>query len=297
MYTTWWEQQNTGDNWNYKLTKKGGPAVEVSGGTLTINDGIYSAAQGEGILVRDGTANIWDGTFVGNDNEDYKSQNGENLAGPAASYAFKMYGGTANIYGGSFGKGSSGSGAFVMGTAADKAYANVYGGTFEVNGQAGFSVFEYVNVKFNPYGGENGAGDKITVKGSQAGMTVEYRGAGNSSVEIFGGEFIGDGDPDFSNGIWYSESKTKLIIHDGTFTGSVTSGLYFNVAPEGNVQLSGGKFVGISQNAESSHLLPFNKDKWHYNGAIGMPNKQGEWYPNDYNGLTIDLQNILDILN
>ena len=305
MYTTWWEQQNTGDNWNYKLTKKGGPAVEVSGGTLTINDGIYSAAQGEGILVRDGTADIWGGTFVGNDNEKYKSQNGENLAGPAASYAFKMYGGTANIYGGTFGRKvsddgtplnsySSGSGAFVMGTAADKAYANVYGGTFEVKGQAGFSVFEYVDVKFDPEGGDNGAGGKITVKGTQAGMTIEYRGAGNSSVEIFGGEFIGDGDPDFSNGIWYSESKTKLIIHDGTFTGSVTSGLYFNVAPEGNVQLSGGKFVGISQYAETSHLLSSRRDKWHYNGAIGMPNKQGEWYPNDYNGLTIDLQNILD---
>lgn len=297
MYTTWWEQQNTGDNWNYKLTQKGGPAVEVSGGMLTINDGFYSAAQGEGILVRDGTANIWGGTFVGNDNEDYKSQNGENLAGPAASYAFKMYGGTANIYGGSFGKGSSGSGAFVMGTAADKAYANVYGGTFEVNGQAGFSVFEYVNVKFNPYGGENGAGDKITVKGSQAGMTVEYRGAGNSSVEIFGGEFIGEGDPDFSNGIWYSESKTKLIIRKGTFKGSKTSGLYFNVEPgEGNVQLSGGTFIGNTPNfVEKTAWWGSNGDSYWENGAISAwGSLQGSNLTGyRYNGCEIDYADII----
>lgn len=298
MYTTWWEQQDTGDNWNYKLTKKGGPAVEVSGGTLTINDGFYSAAQGEGILVRDGTADIWGGTFVGNDNEEYKSQNGENLAGPAASYAFKMYGGTANIYGGSFGKGSSGSGAFVMGTAADdKAYANVYGGTFEVKGQAGFSVFEYVDVKFDPEGGDKGAGGKITVKGSQAGMTVEYRGAGNSSVEIFGGEFIGDGDPGFSNGIWYSESKTKLIIHDGTFTGSATSGLYFNVDPgEGNVQLSGGKFVGNTPNfVEKTAWWGSNGDSYWENGAIST---WGSLQGSDltgyrYNGYEIDYADII----
>lgn len=298
MYATWWEQQSYGDNWNYKLTKKGGPAVEVSGGTLTINDGIYSAAQGEGILVRDGTADIWGGTFVGNDNKDYKSQNGENLAGPAASYAFKMYGGTANIYGGSFGKGSLGSGAFVMGTAADKAYANVYGGTFEVNGQAGFSVFEYVNVKFNPYGGENGAGDKITVKGSQAGMTIEYRGAGNSSVEIFDGEFIGEGDPDFSNGIWYSESKTKLIIRKGTFKGSKTSGLYFNVEPgEGNVQLSGGTFIGNTPNfVEKTPWWGSNGgDSYWENGAISA---WGSLQGNDltgyrYNGCEIDYADII----
>lgn len=244
LFDTFYEQQANGDNWNYKLSETGGHAIEVSGGTLTVYNGTYSAAQGEGILVRDGTANIWGGNFYGNDN--YSSQKDGLLAGPAASYAFKMYGGTANIYGGTFGKDSSGSGAFVMGTSTNQAKANIYGGTFDVNGQAAFSVFEYVDVTFTPRGGEKGAGDDITVTGAEAGMTVEYRGNAGSSVTINGGTFSSK-NTGYGNGIWYGEGRVKLTITNGTFTGT-SSGLYFNAVPTNhNVQISGGTFITSSQ--------------------------------------------------
>lgn len=249
LFDTFYEQQANGDNWNYRLSRTGGHAIEVSGGTLTVYNGTYSAAQGEGILVRDGTANIWDGNFYGNDN--YSAQSKGLLAGPAASYAFKMYGGTANIYGGTFGEGSSGSGAFVMGTSTNQAKANIYGGTFDVNGQAAFSVFEYVDVTFTPRGGANGAGDDITVTGAEAGMTVEYRGDAGSSVTINGGTFSSK-NTGYGNGVWYGEGRVKLSITKGTFTGTGTtdsrsSGLMLDDAlTENAVSISGGDFSGVN---------------------------------------------------
>lgn len=249
LFDTFYVQEANGDNWNYKLSKTGGHAIEVSGGTLTVYNGTYSAAQGEGILVRDGTANIWGGNFYGNDN--YSSQKNGLLAGPAASYAFKMYGGTANIYGGTFGKDSSGSGAFVMGTSTNQAKANIYGGTFDVNGQAAFSVFEYVDVTFTPRGGANGAGDDITVTGAEAGMTVEYRGDAGSSVTINGGTFSSK-NTGYGNGVWYGEGRVKLSITKGTFTGTGTtdsrsSGLMLDDAlTENAVSISGGDFSGVN---------------------------------------------------
>ena len=249
LFDTFYVQEANGDNWNYRLSRTGGHAIEVSGGTLTVYNGTYSAAQGEGILVRDGTANIWDGNFYGNDN--YSAQNNGLLAGPAASYAFKMYGGTANIYGGTFGEGSSGSGAFVMGTSTNQAKANIYGGTFDVNGQAAFSVFEYVDVTFTPRGGANGAGDDITVTGAEAGMTVEYRGDAGSSVTINGGTFSSK-NTGYGNGVWYGEGRVKLSITKGTFTGTGTtdsrsSGLMLDDAlTENAVSISGGDFSGVN---------------------------------------------------
>lgn len=267
LFDAFYVQQGYGDNWNYKLSETGGHAIEVSGGTLTVYNGTYSAAQGEGILVRDGTANIWGGNFDGNDN--YSSQEHCGLlAGPAASYAFKMYGGTANIYGGTFGKGSSGSGAFVMGTSTNQAKANIYGGTFDVNGQAAFSVFEYVDVTFTPRGGEKGAGGDITVTGAEAGMTVEYRGNAGSSVTINGGTFSSK-DTDYGNGVWYGEGRVKLIITNGTFTGT-SSGLYFNAVPTNyNVQISGGTFTGVSERHYGTTIFGQNLYPYYINGAIG----------------------------
>ena len=249
LFDTFYEQQANGDNWNYRLSRTGGHAIEVSGGTLTVYNGTYRAAQGEGILVRDGTANIWSGNFYGNDN--YSSQEKGLLAGPAASYAFKMYGGTANIYGGNFGKDSSGSGAFVMGTSTNQAKANIYGGTFDVKGQAAFSVFEYVDVTFTPRGGEKGAGGDITVTGAEAGMTVEYRGDAGSSVTINGGTFSSK-NTGYGNGVWYGEGRVELTITNGTFTGTGTtdlrsSGLMLdNALTEKAVSISGGNFSGVN---------------------------------------------------
>ncbi len=236
-------------NWSYKQSSTGGHAVEVNGGNLTLNGGNYSSQQGEGIIVKSGVVNVFGGTYVGKDN--YLSD-GDNVAGPAASYSFKMYGGTANIYGGTFGlKDGAGSGAFVMGNLETGAMAdaNIYGGTFSVGGQAGFSLFDYADILFVPYGGENGTGSDIVVSGNACGIAVENRST-TVKIEITGGKFYSTGASGSYDGIWYSNANAQLTIRGGTFRGSARSGLYFTVWPSGtNVRLYGGTYVRAGGNS------------------------------------------------
>lgn len=241
--------EEAADNWSYKQSRTGGHAVEVNGGNLTINGGNYSSAQGEGILVKSGVVNVYGGTYVGKDNYSY---NGSNVAGPAASYSFKMYGGTANIYGGTFGlKNGAGSGAFIMGNLETgvMADANIYGGTFSVGGQAGFSLFDYADILFAPYGGENGSGGDIEVSGNACGIAVENRNA-LVKIEILGGKFYSTGYSGAYDGIWYSNPNAQLTIRGGTFQGSARSGLYFNSQPNGGkVSLYGGTYIRAGWNS------------------------------------------------
>ena len=280
-----------GSNWEYRQSRTGGPAVEVNGGSLDIYYGNYSAAMGDGIRVKNGKVNIYNGTFIGADS--YASQAGGIMAGAAASYGFKLYGGAVNIYDGTFGYPkatdlAAGSGAFVMGTSASsKATANIYGGTFEVAGQAGFSVYQYVDVLFDEYGGEGGAGSEIYAKGFEAGMTVEYHvnSDNNTTITVKSGTFEGSGSSAFANGIWYGEGTSQLTIEDGEFIGRVTSGLYFVTAPgtnrsPSNVQLYGGTYQGVAQRGYG-YDGPFRDDyEYYYNGAIGATcsrNWIGSW--------------------
>ena len=240
------------ENWRYQLTRDGGHAVEVSGGNLTIYGGSYSTQQGEGILVKDGTANVYDGTFRGKDS--YKTPG--NAAGATASYAFKMYGGTANVYGGTFGDpNENGSSAFIMGTSEEnRGTANIYGGTFVVGGQSGFSLYDYANVLFDPNGttiGENQGGD-ITVHGLACAIAVE-NSEKRVDLTIYGGEFTSTDQHETYDGIWYSNPNCVLTIMGGTFIGRGRSGLYFERRPNNkqvggvtlsNAQISGGTFIG-----------------------------------------------------
>ena len=238
------------DNWQFKQSLDGGNAVELNGGTLTVYGGTYQANLGNGILVRGGVADIYGGTFSGNDTY---TVNGANVAGAAASYSFKMYGGIANIYDGIFDVSTSGSGAFFMGTAADaKADANIYGGSFVVNGQAGVSIYQYVDVLFAPRGGENGKGGDITVKGDITAVAIEITkneyGIVDSSrapkVEIRGGTFASTTKSNGANanGIWCGNRYAELTISGGTFDGSMAYGIF--IESGASVMLSGGSFYG-----------------------------------------------------
>lgn len=239
-------------NWQYQLTRDGGHAVEVSGGTLTIYGGSYSTQQGEGILVKDGTANVYGGSFRGKDS--YKTQG--DAAGATASYAFKMYGGTANIYGGTFGNlYENGSSAFIMGKSEEnRGTANIYGGTFEVGGQSGFSLYDYANVLFDPNGRETGKnqGSEITVHGLACAIAVESSER-RVDLTIHGGTFTSTNISTTYDGIWYSNPNCVLTITGGTFNGGGRSGLYFEKQPNNkqvggvtlsNAQISGGTFIG-----------------------------------------------------
>lgn len=235
------------DNWNYRQNRTGGHAVEVNGGNLTINGGEFKAQQGEGILVKSGRVKIYGGTFSGHDNYPANGGGGA-VAGPAASYNFKLFGGSVDIYSGTFN--SEGSGAFIMGNSAtDMADANIYGGSFVVSGQAGFSVYDYADILFAPKGGENGQGSDITVSGAATAIAVENSSAA-VRLEIQGGTFKSTGGTDGQrDGIWYSNSNAELIISGGEFRGSARSGLYFERAPDsGKVRLSGGTYIRAGNN-------------------------------------------------
>ena len=220
------------NNWDYRQSSMGGSSVEVAGGTLTIYNGSYSTEQGNGILVKNGTANISGGVYGGQDV--YEANGGGAVAGPAASYSFKIFGGTANISGGTFD--SDGSGAFIMGTSSGSwGTANISGGSFSVTGQAGISVYEY---------GELTVSGNTVVSGAAAGLVIESSD-NPCTVTIEDGTFTGTRTSN-GDGIWCGSTNVTLTVSGGTFTGQSRSGLYFNSyennGDDSPVSLSGGTF-------------------------------------------------------
>ena len=226
-----------GVNWDYYENIRGGPAVQTEGGSLTIYSGNYQAQQGSGILVKNGNVEIYDGSFVGLDAK--RLSNGDLIPGAAASYGFKMYGGTVTIWGGSFGSpDEEGSGAFVTWapygddktpSEDNQAVANIYGGRFDVGGTTGFAVHRNALVTFDPGGpGVVGTNDDILVSGIWTGLTLELRTNGTnytgdmlgSHVVINGGTFEGKGDDTRTtvvNGVWIGESASTMAISGGIF--------------------------------------------------------------------------------
>lgn len=211
-------------NWQFKANLTGGSAVEVTGGNLNVYYGTFTAAQGDGIFVKGGNAVINGGSFSGNDEyADGDDNNDIDLrAGIAASYAFKMYGGTVTINGGSFE--SQGSGAMIIGTSEATASATINGGEFIASGQTGFSVYNYARVSFTS--------TDVKVKGVAAGLTVEGIHNGSSwfglvtninyqpsTVEIKGGTFTGTGGLGRGDGIWLDNKYVTMTITGGTIDG------------------------------------------------------------------------------
>lgn len=144
--------------------------MKIDGGSLSVYGGSYEAGQGDGIAVFGGErVQIFGGTFVGRDSywidgsgTYYGGGNVTPRSGPAASYAFKAYGGTTEIYGGIFGTvaaGEVGSGAYVTGDSEEeRARVTVADGTFSVSdgnsgGQMGFAVGPYAEVTFGTRAG------------------------------------------------------------------------------------------------------------------------------------------------
>ena len=225
------------DNWDYYWNMKGGDAVKVDGGELAVYDGTYKAAQGNGILTRGGTANIYDGIFTGGYNSTYHA-----TTGAASTYSFKAYGGTVNISGGDFV--SAAEGAFVMGTSAsDK--VTITGGNFRAQGPTAFATWNGATVEFDDTNSE--IENKITVSGESTGLTVEQVSSGWSSqnITIKSATFESTNQNESNkNGIWYGNGNAKLTISGGSFTGSTGSGLRIDASPGNNIQLSGGTYRG-----------------------------------------------------
>ena len=133
--------------------------------------------------------------------------------------------------------------------------------------------------------------EDITAVFSVVTYTVKYDN--NTTITVKDGTFEGSSD-NFSNGIWYGEATSQLMIEDGDFIGEATSGLYFYTAPgtnrsPSNVQLYGGRYWGSPQSDS------YMRDEWYYQGAIGNPNSRGSFLgiPTGYNGLEIPLSSII----
>ena len=296
-------------NWSYRRSTTGGHAVEVEGGTLFAESGTFVSAQGNGILVQNGEAYVYNGYFVGGDTYKYTYPDGpvSPISGAGASYAFKLFGGSVTVLGGTFtdlasagyGDDYIGSSAFVMGTGSTQATANIYGGTFTVEGQSGFSVFQNVSVTFTPNAPANGrTGSDIEVSAMSVGIAIEYQAQQNGntvvtdvSVTVNGGSYASTAGEDNRDGIWYGNPNAKLNISGGIFTGSARSGLYFEYAPaaSGNVQISGGTFIG--QEANRSYATGSAVHYWSDGGAVGAMTATGSW--GNYTGLRISVNNVL----
>ena len=239
-------------------------------------------------------APAWKGAGAG-ENRPISAHIAGPLTGAAASYAFKMYGGTMTVTGGTFGQppsGSttnSGSGAFVMGLDKDnKATATIEAGTFVVSsgnsgGQAGFSVYHYAEVTFGKEGSQEGP----TLTGLAAGLVAENASAA-STITIHGGTFRSTRDSGNSDGIWFSNLHAQLTVNGGTFTGEARAGIYFENSPSysagwpSNGEIPGTRYIdlrgGIFQGAQGGIMASSNNK---YVGVI-IDARVGENSPGGY---------------
>ena len=243
------------------LNKSGGHAVEVSGGSLTVHGGNYTAQQGNGILIRNtsddrttNTVKINSGSFVGYNSGYYIEYDGqpplgtERMVGPAASYGLNVMGHDLDvtINGGEFGnnKGDVGnSAASFFGTPdGSRPQVAVHGGTFNANNADAISVFRFIDITFD------GTASKISSNisnGAVASLSVQddllYTGymERGSTIAIQSGTFTGT-----AYGIWYACGYDKLSISgDATIEGS--TGLQVASAPvENGIAISGGTIEG-----------------------------------------------------
>ena len=198
------------NTWSYDLLGTGGHAVEVSGGSLTVYGGTYSAAQGNGILVRN-TSNsaadvtIKNGTFIGRNGGCGKYGANDKNVGPGVFYGLYVVGSKLNVVinNGTFGElgGESNSGASFYGTRTqdinDRATVNIYKGTFYGHSADAISVFRFININIGRAVQSNGS--EITIKtdhydtaplSAQDNLVEQYSGRG-SNINIYYGTFIG----------------------------------------------------------------------------------------------------------
>ena len=253
------------DSWWYYLNKQGGHAIEVQGGSLTVNSGTYTAAQGNGIFVRNTDSSavsnqvtINGGFFYGYNTGYNLGENGRRV-GPGASAGLYVMGHslTVTINGGTFGnKGNvSNSAASFFGTPGVKrAQVYIKGGNFYGSKSDVMSVFRYVDFVFeatDPDGAgivvdnnrgifSDQASAALSVQDDLIYLSDQNRG---STIKISNGTFSGTG-----YGIYYGSNVDTLEISGGDFYGISASGLHVAKNPEANrkIVLSGGLFQGGS---------------------------------------------------
>lgn len=243
------------DSWSYSQSQTGGHAVEVSGGNLTVNGGSYTAAHGNGILVRNtgdsqNEVTINGGTFIGNT----VTTGGSGTVGPGVSYGLNVMGKnlTVTINGGNFGEkdnASVNSAASFYGIPvtedADRPQVKIHGGTFEGHDADVISVFRFVDVTFD------GAVSVSNATGSRAALSVQddllytNNGGRGSTVQISAGTFEGT-----AYGVWYACGMDIFTLNGsaeiiGGSTGLQVADNIVGVAAN-SINISGGTVTGTT---------------------------------------------------
>ena len=285
------DPQFVNNAWRYSQSKTGGHAVEVSGGNLTVNGGSYTAAHGNGILVRNtgdsqNEVTINNGTFIGNT----VTTSGSGTVGPGVSYGLNIMGKnlTVTINGGNFGEKDNtdrvNSAASFYGIPvtedAARPQVEIHGGTFEGYDADVISVFRFVDVTFDgAVSVSNKAGNRaaLSVQDDLLYTTDKERG---SEIKISAGTFEGT-----EYGVWYScgmdiftlegsaeikggptglqvadsivgVAANSINISGGTVTGT-TNGIYYDYRGGSvNINISGGT---IGESTSTQYGIYINK--------------------------------------
>lgn len=244
------------DSWDYSQSQTGGHAVEVSGGNLTVNGGSYTAAHGNGILVRNtgdsqNEVTINNGTFIGNT----VTTSGSGTVGPGVSYGLNIMGKnlTVTINGGNFGEKDNtdrvNSAASFYGIpvtdAVDRPQVKIHGGTFEGYDADVISVFRFVDVTFDgAVSVSNKAGNRaaLSVQDDLLYTTDVKRG---SEIKISAGTFEGT-----AYGAWYACGMDIFTLEGsaeikGGPTGLQVANSIVGVAAN-SINISGGTVTGTT---------------------------------------------------
>ena len=248
--------ENVNGVWGYTQSPTGGHGVEVSGGSLTVHGGNYTAAYGNGILVRntgnlENEVTINNGTFIGKT----VTTGGSGTVGPGVSYGLNVMGKnlTVTINGGNFGEkdnasvNSAASFYGIPGTDADdrRPQVKIHGGTFEGHDADVISVFRFVDVTFD------GAVSVSNATGSRAALSVQddllytNNGGRGSTVQISAGTFEGT-----AYGVWYSCGMDIFTLNGsaeiiGGSTGLQVADNIVGVAAN-SINISGGTVTGTT---------------------------------------------------
>lgn len=252
----------TGDdadpNWRYAPPRFGGDAVKVVDGELTIQGGSYSARHGNGILVSDGGAEVYSGTFSGNDVRN-DNRTSDYLTGAGSAFGFKLLGGNLTVNGGTFSSG--GGGAFVM-----EGTLNFIAGTVLAQGPTGISAWEGAIVYFGGTSEGASADADVEVHANSTGIAVETRTVIAPNITVYNGTYTGG--INYSehgitrpstgsfDGIWYGNVAATLRIEGGTFQGYNRAGLFIDGNPGSNIQISGGTFEATNRGGAISGNSP-----------------------------------------
>ena len=296
-----WEgwKHAVGTSWPYMLNKSGGHAVEVSGGSLTVHGGSYSAQQGNGILIRNTSGNqisnqvtINSGSFTGYNGGYYISYDnnygyrgtplgGDRMVGPAASYGLNVMGHDlkVTINGGSFGEtGETGnSAASFFGTSGGvKADVNVYGGTFNATNADAISIFRYIDITFDGTAISSNIGGTADVASLSVQDDLLYTNDSNrgSTITLNNGTFTGP-----AYGVWYACGYDRLSI-SGNATIKGVAGVQIASAPvvENGINISGGTIEGSTDGIYYGSRAAVNDGLVITGGQIKGTNRYGFYF-------------------